>query len=269
MPRSAGSDRPRSDKPRTAGSDRPRNDRPRSDRQNREQSPMERGPADPHIDDDVLAEELDPSILNELRTLPEGLAEIVARHLVAADRALANDDTETARAHALAAKRRAGRVAAVREAAGVTAYLVGDFAEALAELRTVRRMSGGEEYLPLMADCERGLGRPQKAVDLIREVDLRSVDEDLRVELLLVLAGARADMGQVDAAIVVLKVPELTKLPKGDARARLQYAYSMVLREAGRVSEADEWLVKAAESDTNAVTDAADELEENIALGEE
>lgn len=235
----------------------------------RDQRPIDRGPADPHIDDDVLAEELDPSILNELRTLPEGLAEIVARHLVAADRALAIDDAETARAHVLAAKRRAGRVAAVREAAGVTAYLVGDFAEALSELRTVRRMSGGEEYLPLMADCERGLGRPQKAVDLIREVDLRSVDEDLRVELLLVLAGARADMGQVDAAIVVLKVPELTKLPKGDARARLQYAYSMFLREAGRDTEADEWLVKAAESDINAVTSAADEIEENIALGEE
>jgi hypothetical protein len=160
-------------------------------------------------------------------------------------------------------------VAAVREAAGVTAYLDGDFAEAISELRAVRRMSGGLEYLPMMADCERGLGRPQKAVDLIREVDLRAVDPDLRIELLLVMAGARADMGQADAAVVVLKVPELTKLPKGDARARLQYAYSSFLRETGRDSEADEWLQQAADSDINGVTDAADEIDGEIALGEE
>jgi hypothetical protein len=201
--------------------------------------------------------------------LPEGLAEIVARHLVSADRALAVNDTATARAHVAAAKRRAGRVAAVREAAGVTAYLDGDFAEAISELRAVRRMSGGLEYLPMMADCERGLGRPQKAVDLIREVDLRAVDPDLRIELLLVMAGARADMGQADAAVVVLKVPELTKLPKGDARARLQYAYSSFLRETGRDTEADEWLQRAADSDINGVTDAAEELDGEIALGEE
>lgn len=229
----------------------------------------ERGPADPHIADDVRAEELDPGVLNELRTLPEGLAEIVARHLVAADRALAEDDTETARAHVTAAKRRAGRVAAVREAVGVTAYLAGDFAEAIAELRAVRRMSGGLEYLPMMADCERGLGRPQKAVDLIREVDLRSVDADLRIELLLVLAGARADLGQVDAATVVLKVPELTRLPKGDARARLQYAYASFLREAGRDEEADLWLRHAADSDINGITDAAGELDQQIDFSEE
>ena len=106
-------------------------------------------------------------------------------------------------------------------------------------------------------------------MDLIREVDLRAVDPDLRIELLLVMAGARADMGQADAAVVVLKVPELTKLPKGDARARLQYAYSSFLRETGRESEADEWLQQAADSDINGVTDAAEELDGEIALGEE
>jgi hypothetical protein len=163
--------------------------------------------------------ELDPGVANELRTLPEGLAEIVGRHLVAADRCLVDGDVATARLHIGAAKRRAGRVAAVREAAGITAYLAGDFSEAVAELRTVRRMTGTNAYVPMMADCERGLGRPQRALEIIREVDARSVDTDTRVELMLVAAGARADMGQLEAAIVLLQVPELTKLPKGGARA--------------------------------------------------
>ncbi len=209
---------------------------------------------------------LDKGLLFELRTLPEGLAEIVARHLVAADLALVDGDVTTARAHIAAAKRRAGRVAPVREAAGIAAYLDGDYAEAIAELRTVRRMTGSDEYVPMLADCERGLGRPAKALDLLKEVDQRRLDPEVRVEFLLVAAGARADMGQLEAAIVVLQVPELTRLPKGGARARMQYAYADLLERAGRFAEAREWMVKAAASDVDGVTDAAERVEEESGL---
>ena len=203
---------------------------------------------------------------HELRTLPDGLAEIVARHLVAADLALVDGDVPTARAHIVAAKRRAGRVAPVREAAGIAAYLAGDYAEAMAELRTVRRMTGSNEFVPMLADCERGLGRPQRALELIREVDQRTVDPTTRVELTLVAAGARADLGQVEAALVVLQIPELTKLPKGTSRARLQYAYADLLATAGRTEEAREWMRRAAASDVEGATDAAERVEEENGL---
>ena len=254
--------RPAADRPRSGGgSDRPRStsagyadrevDRPRVER-----------PRDPLIPEDVAPEELDKGVLLELRTLPEGLAEIVARHLVAADRCMVNGDIASARAHIEAARRRAGRVSAIREAAAIAAYTDGDFSVALAELRAVRRMSGGIIYAPMIADCERGLGRPQKALDYIRAINAPSMDTDTRIELLLVAAGARADLGQVEAAVVTLQVPELTRLPPGTTRARLQYAYSDLLSRAGRSSEAWEWMERAAGSDLDGATDAAERCEE-------
>ena len=271
------SDRPRSDRP--AGdrprSDRPRSDRPRSDNQRTDRyipdRPLSDRPRDPHIPDEITAEQLDRSVLLELRTLPDGLAEIVARHLVAADLAMADDDVELAMAHIEAARRRAGRVAAVREAAGVAAYKAGKFSEAISELRTARRMTGSNSFIPMIADCERGLGRPQKALDLIRATNTKTLDDETRSELLIVGAGARADLGQISAAIITLQVPELTKLRPGTARARLQYAYSDFLAQVGRTTEAWEWMERAAASDIDGATDAAERCEEfaGIAFTEE
>ena len=261
------SDKPRSDRP---SSDRPWNDRPRTDRQIPDR-PLSDRPRDPQIPDEITAEQLDRSVLLELRTLPDGLAEIVARHLVAADLAMAADDVELAMAHIEAARRRAGRVAAVREAAGVAAYKAGKFPEAISELRTARRMTGSNAFIPMIADCERGLGRPQKALDLIKTTNTKTLDDETRAELLIVGAGARADLGQLDAAVVTLQVPELTKLRPGTARARLQYAYSDFLAQVGRTTEAWEWMERAAASDIDGATDAAERCEEfaGIAFTEE
>ena len=261
------SDKPRSDRP---SSDRPWNDRPRTDRQIPDR-PLSDRPRDPQIPDEITAEQLDRSVLLELRTLPDGLAEIVARHLVAADLAMAADDVELAMAHIEAARRRAGRVAAVREAAGVAAYKAGKFPEAISELRTARRMTGSNAFIPMIADCERGLGRPQKALDLIKTTNTKTLDDETRAELLIVGAGARADLGQLEAAVVTLQVPELTKLRPGTARARLQYAYSDFLAQVGRTTEAWEWMERAAASDIDGATDAAERCEEfaGIAFTEE
>lgn len=212
----------------------------------------------PPIPEDVDISELDPAVLNELRTLPEDLGEKVAGHLAAAELLLLDEDDEGAREHAKAAKKLAGRVAAVREAAGITAYRCGDYADALAELRAVRRMTGDDSFVPMMADCERGLGRPERALELLREI--RDGDPALKVEAQIVAAGARSDMGQHEAALVLLGIPELTGLPAGSERARLQYAYAVALESLGRSGEAREWFAKAAESDIDGETDAADRL---------
>ena len=197
-------------------------------------------------------------MLNELRTLPEELGERVAGHLAAAELLLLDEDDEGAREHAKAAKKLAGRVAAVREAAGITAYRCGDYADALAELRAVRRMTGDDSFVPMMADCERGLGRPERALELLREI--RDGDPALRVETQIVAAGARSDMGQDEAALVLLEIPELTSLPEGSERARLQYAYAATLESLGRLEQAREWFARAVQSDVDGVTDAAERL---------
>ena len=212
----------------------------------------------PAIPEEVDITELDPAVLNELRTLPEDLGEKVAGHLAAAELLLLEDEDEAAREHAKAAKKLAGRVAAVREAAGITAYRCGDYADALAELRAVRRMTGDDSFVPMMADCERGLGRPERALELLR--DIRDGDPALKVESQIVAAGARSDMGQHEAALVLLDIPELTGLPAGSERARLQYAYAAALDALGRSDEAREWFTKAAESDVDGITDAAERL---------
>lgn len=202
--------------------------------------------------------ELDPAARAELRALPRGLAETVARHLVAAGRLL-DEDPELALAHALAARRLASRVAVVREAAGLAAYAAGEWSTAIAELRTYHRMSGTLSHLALIADAERALGRPERAVDLFRTADRSRLDRAARMELLIVAAGARRDLGQTLAAAAMLQVPELDARSDEPWLARLRYAYADVLLELGRRDEARYWFARAADVDRDAQTDVAEQ----------
>ncbi|NAZ75945.1 hypothetical protein GTQ99_11050 [Kineococcus sp. T13] len=217
--------------------------------------------AGPRLPDDITGRELDPEVRRSLQGLTSENADVVARHLVASGRVV-DVDPERAWQHALAAQRRGGRIAAVREAAAIAAYRAGHFREALAELRTVRRMTGDDSYLPLMADCERGLGRPERALDLATSPEAAKLDTPAKVEMLIVAAGARHDMGQHDAAVVSLQVPQLRTNSRAPWRARLWYAYADALLSVGRDADAREWLVKAAEADTDGETDAAERLDE-------
>jgi tetratricopeptide (TPR) repeat protein len=224
---------------------------------NRSPSTRTDRPRDPEVDDEVTGRELDPAVREELRTLPGQIAGAVSRHLVMAGRLL-DQDPELAFQHTLAARRRAARVGVVREAVGVAAYTSGRFAEALAELRAARRITGSPEYLPMMADCERGLGRPRRALDLAADPGVAELDTAGRVEMIIVAAGARRDLGQLDAAVVSLQVPELRSRGSGGWIVRLRYAYADALLSAGREDEARAWFVRAADADVDAETDAAE-----------
>lgn len=217
---------------------------------------------DPVLPDDVTGGELDTEARAELRTLPKELATKVARHLVMAGR-LAEEDPGLAFDHAKAARRLASRVGIVREAAGIAAYHAGEWAEALAELRAARRLGAGDDaYLPVMADCERGLGRPERALDLIKSPEAKKLDAMGRVELRIVESGVRRDLGQHDAAVVTLQIPELRDKRLRPWSARLFYAYADALTEAGRESEASEWFARAAAADRDGETDAAERYAE-------
>lgn len=175
---------------------------------------------------------------------------------------LIDEDPEGAYGYSKVALRLASRVAAVREAAGFAAYANQKYAEALAEFRAARRMTGTVDLWPLMADCERGLGRPEKALDMAGAPEVHKLDKAGQVEMRLVAAGARRDMGQLDAAIVTLQSPELASHSVQPWTARLRYAYADALLAAGRNGEAREWFAKAVEADRDGSTDASDRLAE-------
>ncbi|MSS00355.1 hypothetical protein FYJ28_16245 [Arthrobacter sp. BL-252-APC-1A] len=154
---------------------------------------------------------------------------------------LIDTDPELAFQHALAASRRGGRLAAVREAVALTAYAAGEFGDALREFRTHRRISGSNEYLAMMADCERGLGRPDRALDLVRSEEAAELDNAGKVDVAIVASGARMDMEQYDAAVSALEIPQLDKNRAFSYSPRLFRAYADALELAGRGSEAEPW----------------------------
>jgi tetratricopeptide (TPR) repeat protein len=193
-----------------------------------------------------------------LRTLPGHLAEAVARWLVAA---AAEPDPDRAFEFAIQARKLAARVGVVRETAGVAAYRAGRWADALAELRTARRLTGRVSYLPLMADAERALGRADRALALIHDPDIGQLDRATQIELLIVESGIRRDQGRAAAGAVVLQVPELTEGVRRPWSARLLYAYADALYDADRMDEARDWFGRAAAADPDEETDAAERYE--------
>jgi tetratricopeptide (TPR) repeat protein len=191
--------------------------------------------------------------------LDRATADSVARHLVAAGE-LIDDDPEAALAHARAARARSGRIVAVREAVGIAAYRCGDWAQALAELRAARRMGSKSSLLALIADCERGLGRPERALELARGTEAVGLGGDDADELRMVAAGARSDLGQLEQALTVLSTPQLDPARTGSTAARLFYVYADTLLALDRTDEALQWFLRAAAADVQGVTDAEDRV---------
>lgn len=213
----------------------------------------------PPIPDDISAKDLDKFARAELSGLPDKLAEKVARHLVMAG-TLLHDDPELAHKHALAARARAMRTGLVREATGETAYACGNWAEALSELRAARRMTGRHHYAPMMADAERALGRPEKALEYDTPDTRAHLDDPGNIELSIVTAGARKDLGHLDAALQILESEPLHTKSRADWVTRLRYAYADTLLAAGRTQDATTWFHRVAGTDTHHHTDAQERL---------
>lgn len=203
---------------------------------------------DPEIPEAIQARDLDKVARAELKTLSKDNADWVARHLVMAAQ-LIEDEPELAHQHALSAARRAGRVSVVRETLAITAYATGDFGLALRELRTFRRISGSNDQLPLMVDSERGVGRPDRALELGRSVDRASLPTDVQVSLAIAMSGARLDLGQSDEALAELEIPQLDPNRAFTWSPELFHAYGDVLDELGRDEEASTWRDRAARAE--------------------
>ena len=201
-------------------------------RDDREKSPL--------IPEEITPMDLEIGVRAQLKTLTAENADMVARHL-AMVALLINEDPELAHKHAVAAAQRAGRIAVVRETLGITAYSTGDFALALRELLTFRRISGSNDQLPLMADSERGLGRPDRALELGRSVDRAKLAPSIRVNLAIAMSGARLDLGDNEMALAELEIPELNASKVFDYSPPLFWAYADTLEILGRDKDAKRW----------------------------
>ncbi len=215
----------------------------------------------PAIPDDVELTELSKSVQHSLDSLPESLAMKVGGHLVMAARLL-QDDPDRALEHAQAGHDLAPRVGTVREALAIAAYNTGAYQVALREARTVRRMTGDNTWLPLMGDCERGLGRPERALDLLSPDVIATLDPATQAEALIVISGARADLGQAEAAVAVLDTDLLRNPKKQTWVARLRFAYAEALFRIGEDAEGMKWLKLAAATDPDGTSGAAERLDE-------
>ncbi len=203
---------------------------------------------------------LDRSVLRDLNTLGPK-ADTIALHLVAAG-SLVDADPDRALAHVRYARDQAPRIAAVREAAGIVAYQAGQWAEAARDLRACRRMTGDSSHLPLVADCERALGRPDRAIVLATAPEGKGLARSVQAELAIVHSGARRDLDEVEGALLVLERFGLGRDQPRPWSARLWYAYADALLDAGRDAEARDWFAAAAEADVDGETDAETRLDQ-------
>ncbi|MFM6980463.1 MAG: hypothetical protein ACKOWE_03555 [Micrococcales bacterium] len=238
-------DRAPQDRPGRGGEDRVRE---RPEWETRVARPDRERPKSPMIPEEITEKDLDLMVRVQMKTLSPENAERVARHLAMVN-LLIDADPELAHKHAIAAADRAGRIAVVRETLGVTAYTVGDFALALRELQAFRRMSGSNDQLPLMVDSERGLGRPDKALELGRSVPSDKLSAGVRANLAIAMSGARLDKGQNDLALAELEIAELNPAKVFDYSPQLFRAYANTLEILGRDADAKKWFDLADRAD--------------------
>lgn len=223
-----GSDRRRtSDRPRTVGQD-----------ENRRVRKF----AEPAIPEEVTGKELEKRDAFALQSLALENAEMVAKHLVSLGMFL-ESDPERAYWHGQSAVFRAGRVAIVREKAGIAALNFKKYDVAIKELRAAQRISGSPSVIPYLAQCELALGDPRKTLEIAGSVDPKLLTPEQRVELRIAAAGARSALGQNDAAVVTLTCPELAQNDPAWSK-KLRVAYRDALLAAGRAEEANSFTLK-------------------------
>ncbi|AKE41147.1 TPR-repeat-containing protein [Corynebacterium kutscheri] len=222
---------------------------------------------EPALPADIDVRDLDPMVLQDLRVLSRPNADAVAKHLIMTATWL-EEDPALALRHARAAKERAGRVAVVRETCGIAAYHAGEWKEALSELRAARRMSGNSALIAVIADSERGLGRPEKAIEIAREEDFSALSEETRIELAIVVANARRDLNQIDSALSEIEKAKPKRNRRGLSWARLSYAYADLLLAADRTEDARKWFEAAQRQDEDGFLDAEERLAELDASAE-
>ena len=172
-----------------------------------------------------------------LRGLSKEHAENIGLHILAAY-TLEERDPELALEHAKWVAHQASRIDFARETLAFVAYRQGDYKLALREFRTAFRMNGFLDYLPFIADCERGMGEPKKAIETAMSDDAKYLRGESKAEMFLVYAGALGDLELWDKAIEIVHTLGRSKGLAGEYRMRAVQAEQYFLEQAGRSDEA-------------------------------
>ncbi|KAA8815876.1 hypothetical protein EMB92_07955 [Bifidobacterium callitrichos] len=197
----------------------------------------DRRPNEPKMPKGLVWAMLSKDERERLRGLSKEHAENIGLHILAAY-TLIEDDPQAALEHAQWAAKQASRIDFARETLAFIAYRKGDYKLALREFRTAYRMNGFTDYLPFIADCERGLGNPKKAIEIVSSDDAKTLRGESKAEMFLVYAGALADLKLWDKAIEIVHTLGRSKGLPGAYRMRALQAEQLFLEEAGRNDEA-------------------------------
>jgi tetratricopeptide (TPR) repeat protein len=219
-----------------------------------------RGPRDsgrsPRAETTVPVVHLNDEIVRELRaTSRPGKAEILVKVFSEAAGAFASEQYEESIRLAEQSKHMALRAAAVRELLGLAYYRSGKWQEAARELSAFRRISGTTEQNPVLADCYRAMGKPQRALELCDEIDESRVPPEIAFEGAIVGASALAELGRIDDAITRLERLELRPKVAEPHHLRAWYVLADLLERRARFTQALEWFEAIGATDPD-VTDA-------------
>lgn len=196
-----------------------------------------RRPGEPKMPKGIEWSMLSTDDRERLRGLSKEHAENIGLHILAAY-TLEERDPELALEHAKWVAHQASRIDFARETLAFVAYRQGDYKLALREFRTAFRMNGFLDYLPFIADCERGMGEPKKAIETAMSDDAKYLRGESKAEMFLVYAGALGDLELWNKAIEIVHTLGRSKGLAGEYRMRAVQAEQYFLEQAGRSDEA-------------------------------
>ena len=196
-----------------------------------------RRPGEPKMPKGIEWSMLSTDDHERLRGLSKEHAENIGLHILAAY-TLEERDPELALEHAKWVAHQASRIDFARETLAFVAYRQGDYKLALREFRTAFRMNGFLDYLPFIADCERGMGEPKKAIETAMSDDAKYLRGESKAEMFLVYAGALGDLELWNKAIEIVHTLGRSKGLAGEYRMRAVQAEQYFLEQAGRSDEA-------------------------------
>lgn len=196
-----------------------------------------RRPGEPKMPKGIEWSMLSTDDRERLRGLSKEHAENIGLHILAAY-TLEERDPELALEHAKWVAHQASRIDFARETLAFVAYRQGDYKLALREFRTAFRINGFLDYLPFIADCERGMGEPKKAIETAMSDDAKYLRGESKAEMFLVYAGALGDLELWDKAIEIVHTLGRSKGLAGEYRMRAVQAEQYFLEQAGRSDEA-------------------------------
>jgi len=142
-------------------------------------------------------------------------------------------------------------VAGVHELYGLTLYRLGRYRDAAKELKTYAELTNDVDQHPVLADCYRALKRWKLVDAMWDELRQASPSAELVAEGRIVVAGAKADQGNLPGAIALLEQARADPKRPKNHHLRLWYALADLYERAGDVPKARKLFRRIANHDAD------------------